>query len=345
MPHVKIRSTAGPANIHYNIATPKNPSAKTIDKTLPTVIMVHPVYIASELFELQLADPILRRFNIVTLDLRSHGETSGKVGPTYGREEAADDLLKFMEALRLPPCHFVGVSMGACISLQFSISYPTKALSITLISPLPLEEPEDVADGREQIHDCWVAAFEGSKVDQTALLDAVCGALQLGFSGEQTSFISALTARAVPYSLKNWGPSKLKEYRIATVDFFVKRKAQTPEAVRRITCPVKLIHCGADIAYTREDTAAVLALLRNNGVDAELDVGGRRFSVDLTRIEGAFHFGNVSHYKEINALIHATVVQNSPGMTIPAARASVVSPFTATLVKNGYGNDENSDSD
>ncbi|KAJ7668005.1 Alpha/Beta hydrolase protein [Mycena rosella] len=332
MPQIKIKSIAGSGNFHYTISTPKNPSAKSIDKKLPTVLLIHPVYIASELFQLQFADPSLRRFNLVALDLRSHGETSGKVSPTYSREEAAADIVKFMEALRLPPCHFVGVSMGSCISMQVAISYPEKALSLTLISPLPLTEPPDVAEGREEIHDCWVEAFKGSKVDQTALLDSVCGALQLGFSGQQTSLISALTARALPHALKNWGPTHLVEYRIATVDFFTKRTAQTAAAVSKIVCPVKLIHCGADIAYAIEYTAEVLKLLQENGVNAQ-----------IVEVPGAIHFGNVSHAKEINAQIHDSVIQNSPGMTIPPAQATVVSPFTAALMKVGYDNDEDSD--
>ncbi|KAJ7800387.1 Alpha/Beta hydrolase protein [Mycena olivaceomarginata] len=313
MPEVRIKSSAGSANIHYTLSTPSSPSAKSIDKNLPTVIFIHPVYIASELFELQFSDPNLRRFNLVALDLRSHGETSGKVVSSYGREMAADDVHEFMKAMRLPPCHLVGVSMGACISLQFAISFPDKALSLTMISPLP--------PCREEIYDCWVEAFKGKKVDQTALLDSVCGALQLGFSGQQTSLISALTARAVPHALKNWGKSKLDEYRIATVDFFVKRTAQTAANVRKIKCPIKLLHCGADIAYAIE------------------------YTEELIEIVGAFHFGNVSHPKEINAQIHDNVLRNSPETaTIPPAKASVVSPFTAALKKAGY-NEDDDDSD
>jgi pimeloyl-ACP methyl ester carboxylesterase len=87
--------------------------------------------------------------------------------------------------------------------------------------------------------------------------------------------------------LKNWGPTRLDEYRIATVDFFTKRKAQTPEAVRKIKCPVKLLHCGADIAYAIEYTEEVLKLLQENGVKAQ-----------LVEIPGAIHFGNVSNAKE-----------------------------------------------
>ncbi|KAJ7032002.1 Alpha/Beta hydrolase protein [Mycena alexandri] len=334
MPQVKIKSIAGSASIHYTISTPKNPNAKSIDKNLPTVILIHPVYIASDLFQLQFADPNLRRFNLVALDLRSHGETTGKVGATYGREEAAADVAKFMDAMHLPPSHFVGVSMGACISLQVGISYPQRTLSLTMISPLPLTEPIDVAEGREEIHDCWVEAFKEGKVDQTALLDSVCGALQLGFSGQQSSLINALISRAVPFALKNWGPSKLVEYRIATVDFFIKRTAQTPAAIRKVSCPVKLLHCGADIAYPIEYTEEVLKLMLENGVKAQ-----------LIEIPGALHFGNVSSPKEINEQIHSNVIQNSPGMNIPPAQASVVSPFTAGLMKAGYDNDEDSDSD
>ncbi|KAJ7118676.1 Alpha/Beta hydrolase protein [Mycena crocata] len=333
MPQVKVKSIAGSANFHYTISTPKNPSAKAIDKTIPTVLLIHPVYIASEIFQLQFADPNLRRFNLVALDLRGHGETSGKVSASYGREEAAADIVKFMDALRLPPCHFVGVSMGACISLQLSISFPERARSLTMISPLPLTEPEDVAEGRMEIYDCWVEAFKGGKVDQIALLDAVCGALQLGFSGQQTSLISALTARAVPYSLKNWGPTKLDEYRIATIDFFTLRKAQTSAAVSKIRCPIKLVHCGADIAYAIEYTAEVKQLLEDNGV-----------SVQMVEVPGAVHFGNISNPKEINAHIYDSVIQNSPGMVIPPTQASVVSPFTAALMKAGYDNDDD-DSD
>ncbi|KAJ7068556.1 Alpha/Beta hydrolase protein [Mycena amicta] len=319
MPSVKVKSIAGSGTFHYTISTPKNPSAKSIDKNLPTVIFLHPVYIATELFELQFADPNLRRFNLVALDLRAHGETSGKVGGSYGREEAAADIVKFMEALRLPPSHFVGVSMGACISLQISISFPDKALSLTMVSPLPLTEPEDVAEGRMEIHDCWVEAFKGGK---------------LGFSGQQNSLIKALTARAVPHALKNWGPSKLDEYRIATVDFFINRKAQTAAAVSRIRCPIKLVHCGADIAYAIEYTQEVCTLLRTNGVD-----------VQIVEVPGAIHFGNVSNSKEVNAHIADSVLQNSPGITIPPAQAAVTSPFTAGLKKAGYRQNEDEDED
>lgn len=87
--------------------------------------------------------------------------------------------------------------------------------------------------------------------------------------------------------MRNWGPKHLVEYRTATVDFFVRRTPQPPAAIRQIVCPIKLVHCGADIAYALEYSAEVLKLLQVNGADAT-----------LVEVPGAFHFGNVSHPKE-----------------------------------------------
>ena len=44
----------------------------------------------------QFADPQLRKFNLIVMETRGHGDTSGKVGKTFSRVEAADDVKKFM---------------------------------------------------------------------------------------------------------------------------------------------------------------------------------------------------------------------------------------------------------
>ncbi len=45
---------------------------------------------------MQFGDANIRRFNLVTLDLRGHGETGGKAPKKYGQEAAAEDIAKFM---------------------------------------------------------------------------------------------------------------------------------------------------------------------------------------------------------------------------------------------------------
>lgn len=47
--------------------------------------------------EAQFADPLLRKFNLVVFDFRSHGDTEADDLPEgYGITEAAEDALAFM---------------------------------------------------------------------------------------------------------------------------------------------------------------------------------------------------------------------------------------------------------
>lgn len=61
-----------------------------------------PVHSIADIFNLksylaQFADPLLRKFNLVVFDLRSHGETQGEDLPEgYNIKNAADDALALM---------------------------------------------------------------------------------------------------------------------------------------------------------------------------------------------------------------------------------------------------------
>jgi pimeloyl-ACP methyl ester carboxylesterase len=175
MPHARIKTSVGPVNLYYTISTPATANAKSIDKSLPTVIFLHPAFVAQEVFHCtwaaegtthrlfsprhtgQFADPQLRRFNLIAVDSRCHGATTGRVNDDYGCIDTADDIAKFMvshslihqdsnpltfgqDVLRLPPCHIVGLSLGSCTALQMAVSHPNKVLSVFMISPHPEAE-------------------------------------------------------------------------------------------------------------------------------------------------------------------------------------------------------------
>jgi pimeloyl-ACP methyl ester carboxylesterase len=120
MPHVRIKTSAGPVNLNYTISTPTTANAKSIDKALPTVIFLHPAFIAQEIFHCmltsitlgatraihlasplaaQFVDPGIRRFNLIAVDSRCHGATTGRVSKDYGCVEAAEDIAKFMASV------------------------------------------------------------------------------------------------------------------------------------------------------------------------------------------------------------------------------------------------------
>ncbi|KIY68819.1 alpha/beta-hydrolase [Cylindrobasidium torrendii FP15055 ss-10] len=283
MPTIKIKPTAGTLHVSYNISTPTNTNAKTIDPKLPTILFLHPVYIASELFHGQFADRHLRQFNLVALDLRAHGETGGDCPlKKWNQEAAADDIAKFMDALKLPACHIFGLSMGTIIALQLAVSHPKKVLSLFLVSPLGLAEPEDVAAGREEIGEYWSEGLRTN--DDAALSDAVHGALQLAFNNAQTNIAAAVTARAVPNAMKNWTKKNIDSYNVGTVKFFTDRKEHSRETLSKFKFPVHLAHCMDDVAYPLEFTEAFLAQLKDAGVNTT-----------FSTIPDAPHFGCVTH--------------------------------------------------
>ncbi|KAJ7080690.1 Alpha/Beta hydrolase protein [Mycena epipterygia] len=325
MPHIDLQTSAGTGSFYYTIATPAQTSATAIVQDTPTVILIHPVYVPSHIFHPIFSDTRLRRFNLVTLDLRGHGGTTAEVEHTYGREAAARDILQLMEALKIPACHVMGVSMGACIGLEMAVAAPEKVLSLFMVSPLPLIEPAVVADGRQEIYDCWIQAFKDpDNVDKIALGDAFTGSLQLAYNNRESPLIRAIAARALLLAMRNWGPDHFGVFHAVSVRFFLDHAPRPVAELSRVQCPITLLHCDEDIAYPLAHCEELLQLLLHADLDANIQI-----------VHGAPHFGNVTHYKEINGLLYDFVLANYTNPEIPAAPANVKSPFLAELLEAG----------
>lgn len=334
MPTVKVKSNSqGSANFKYTISTPTSTSAKAIDKSLPTLLFIHPVYIASDIWQPQFGDAQLRRFNLVALDLRVHGETGGKVTSSYRQDDAAEDIVKFMDALKIPSAYLVGLSMGTIIALQVAVTYPERVTGLMLISPLGTEEPEEVAAGRREIYESWKDAFpEKGKIDQETLDFAVRGALELAFNNQETPLTNALVKRLLPQALKLWSRENFDSYETATVKFFTERKSHSQAALSKIQGPVLLIHCSQDVAYELAYTETFLNQLRAASVN-----------VTLKTVDAA-HFGCVTHPHTVNPYLHDFVAQHTQ-VQVPSAPTEVTSPFEAGLVSAGWQKAESDDED
>ncbi|EJD43840.1 alpha/beta-hydrolase [Auricularia subglabra TFB-10046 SS5] len=331
---IKVKTPHGTVKFHYAISTPVDNDAATIDKNLPTVLFLHPVYIAMKIFQPQFADPQIRRFNLISTDLLSHGVTEGKVPPVYGQKEAAADVVAFMDALKLPPCVIFGLSMGTIIGIQLAISYPAKVTGLFMVSPLGTEEPEGVAEGRVQIHDTWKEGFRDKKIDEEAIGDSVFGALQLGFNSKPSSLVNALKEIIVPQAINNWGPKKFDDFETITVKFFTERKGYTKDELATLkNIPVTLIHCMADIAYPREYLEVFANQLKDAGVH-----------VSVHNVQNAPHFGCVTHFQIVNPILQRFVLDTWKGPAVPpASTAPVISPFEAHLRKAGWTGHESDD--
>jgi pimeloyl-ACP methyl ester carboxylesterase len=172
-----LESSTGLGSFHYTLSTPTDANAEATVEGTPTLVLVHPIVLASEIFHRKsnalvnmfssnkemlaaiYADPRLRRFNLLTMDLRGHGLTSAGADDTYGPETAARDVLNLMvsaavpasfyscfkclfaqDALKVRAAHVMGLSYGSCVALQMTISAPERVLSLFILSPLPLTE-------------------------------------------------------------------------------------------------------------------------------------------------------------------------------------------------------------
>ena len=85
----------------------------------------------------------------------------------------------------------------------------------------------------------------------------------------------------------NWGPSKFEDFHTASVKFFSTRQPYSRSALASIICPVRMVHCSADIAYRLPGVELFRKRLEEAEVDVQLDI-----------VEEASHFGSVTHAKQ-----------------------------------------------
>ncbi|CAA7270262.1 unnamed protein product [Cyclocybe aegerita] len=305
MPFVKISPPTGPLNVSYSISTPESHNAETILHGLPTVLFLHPVYMPQQVFEAQFSDLGLRQFNLIAFDMRSHGETEGVIGDVP--YNAAEDVYHFIQALELPPCHVFALSIGCSVALELASAHPECLLSLMLCSPLSAEEPEDIVAGRLEIHQYWSQASlhpgtalqhmltRGEKsvaYDKQLLDEAVLGMKQLAFNNSMNPLTSAIVNSAISQSLHHWAGTeeRTKEGFQAAVMWPLERKVPSKEDFQKIKCPIRIIYCLEDVAYTSESAQYLQGQLGDAGLDVRLHqvhgphygcVGGAKESVSF----------------------------------------------------------------
>lgn len=78
------------------------------------------------------------------------------------------------------------------------MEYPDRCLSAHLLSPLAIQEPEEVQQGRREMCDCWEEGFSC----KDGKPDAVYGALQLAFSNDLDDLAKACASLFPHYLLQ-----------------------------------------------------------------------------------------------------------------------------------------------
>ncbi|KIK69231.1 hypothetical protein GYMLUDRAFT_35301 [Collybiopsis luxurians FD-317 M1] len=325
MPSMQIKTNSGKINYHYTISTPKQDSAERINPSIPTLLFFHSLAFP-HVFHSQFADPMLRKFNLVVFDMRSHGETEGDDLPEgYGIKEAAEDVLTLMDALRLPACHFVAMDYGSPIALQIAISHPERVLSFFVLSHTCLTEPADVCEGHQQVYDSWCSSFPApDKFDTERMMETGYGFSQFMFTNNMTNLAQAMFNLTYPMCQKHWGYHGLHNYRIATLEFLYGRRSHSKAALSRLQCPVKLVYGTDDVAYPQDFTEKFLQDLEEAGVDVSLYV-----------VPGAPHFVCVDYADQVDPVLHDFILQNDDRRP-PEVSGTILSPWDELLRANGW---------
>lgn len=91
----------------------------------------------------------------------------------------------------------------------------------------------------------------------------------------------------LPYELRRNGRVEaLEEVERMSIDFFAQRDSYPLDGLRRVECPILLIHCGEDVAYPIELAEEVQERMEEAGLD-----------VTLISVDGAPHYGTFTHYE------------------------------------------------
>ena len=102
------------------------------------IIFIHG-WAASQRFWKHQVDYFSQRYQVITYDLRGHGD-SDKPKQGYYVEDHVFDLAQIIQGLKLQVPILVGHSLGGLIALQFALDYPEglKALVVVGTSPNPV---------------------------------------------------------------------------------------------------------------------------------------------------------------------------------------------------------------
>lgn len=103
----------------------------TGDKEKELIVFLHPAFADHRCFDRQI-DYFAKEFRVVTIDMLGHGLS--KVGKTKDKIDYTihhiDTILKNEGYSK---AHFVGVSMGTLIAQHYSLHYPDKVQSMTIL--------------------------------------------------------------------------------------------------------------------------------------------------------------------------------------------------------------------
>ncbi len=117
----------------------------TVQGNGPALVLIHGIGASRQTWSALL--PVLTpHFTVVTYDLRGHGTSprsnSGEF-KSFGLDELVADLAALLDQLEIEQTHVAGHSLGGMIGPAYARAYPTRVLSLGLLSTAAFRTEDD----------------------------------------------------------------------------------------------------------------------------------------------------------------------------------------------------------
>lgn len=106
-----------------------------------TVVLVHGFSASADSWN-RLAGQLTKRYHVIAPDLPGWGESTRIDSASYGYPDQVERMHHFLEQLGVRQFHLVGHSMGGGISARYAVLYPRQVITLGLIAPHGVREPE-----------------------------------------------------------------------------------------------------------------------------------------------------------------------------------------------------------
>jgi abhydrolase domain-containing protein 6 len=106
-----------------------------------TVLMVHGFSASADNWN-RMAARIGKHYRVIVPDLPGWGESTRLEDASYAYPAQVERLHQFLQQLGITRFHLLGHSMGGCISASYAAAYPEEVITLTLIAPHGVTEPE-----------------------------------------------------------------------------------------------------------------------------------------------------------------------------------------------------------
>jgi len=99
------------------------------------LLFIHGLGSSTRDWEFQVSE-YSRSYQVITFDLRGHGQSDKPAGP-YSMSMFAEDIASLMRSLGIDQAHVVGLSMGGCIAFQLAVRAPQSVKTLTIVNSAP----------------------------------------------------------------------------------------------------------------------------------------------------------------------------------------------------------------